>query len=96
MGGAGARGGGRLLLASGGRDNLVSVTDLRMVGKATSSFQLQGHTDWVTSVGLSGDGCRLVSGSRDGTCRAWNMEADKAQAQPAGQEMLLRLQHMMP
>ena len=35
---------------------------------------LNGHNDSVNSVAYSGDGKRLVSGSRDKTVRIWNSE----------------------
>lgn len=37
---------------------------------------LKGHTNWVYSVGLSGDGCHVVSGSEDGTVRVWEKGRD--------------------
>ena len=38
----------------------------------TELGRLEGHTDWVRSVGWSPDGTRLVSGSNDGTIRVWD------------------------
>ena len=39
------------------------------------SMELTGHTGWVSSVSLSADGSRIVSGSRDRTVRVWNAES---------------------
>ena len=39
---------------------------------STELGRLEGHTDWVRSVGWSPDGTRLVSGSNDGTIRIWD------------------------
>jgi WD40 repeat protein len=36
--------------------------------------ELQGHTDWVESVGFRGDGAQLVTGSDDGTARVWETQ----------------------
>ena len=33
---------------------------------------LEGHTNWVTSVSISADGRRVVSGSDDNTVRVWD------------------------
>ena len=40
-------------------------------GQALQDFK--GHTDRVTSVALSGDGSRLVTGSNDKTVRLWDV-----------------------
>jgi WD40 repeat protein len=34
---------------------------------------LRGHTSWVNSLAFSPDSRRLVSGSRDGTVKVWDM-----------------------
>ena len=38
---------------------------------------LEGHSDFVTSVALSGDGTRIVSGSWDKTVRVWDAQSGK-------------------
>jgi len=43
---------------------VVAVWDL---GAGTLIHQLKGHQNWVTSVAVSPDGRRIVSGSRDHT-----------------------------
>jgi WD40 repeat protein len=35
-------------------------------------FTLTGHTDWVTSIAVSADGTRIVSGSQDRFVKIWN------------------------
>jgi WD40 repeat protein/serine/threonine protein kinase len=61
--------GGRWI-ASGGEDSAVKVWDSH-TGKLVRSFR--GHTGLVSSVAFSPDGRRLVSGSRDGTVKVWEM-----------------------
>jgi len=36
-------------------------------------FSLEGHSEWVNSVAFSPDGQRVVSGSRDGTVKIWDV-----------------------
>ena len=35
---------------------------------------LEGHTDWVTAVGITPDGRRAMSASSGGTLRLWDLE----------------------
>ena len=35
---------------------------------------LEGHTDSVSSVAISTDGAKIVSGSNDKTVRVWSLE----------------------
>ena len=37
-------------------------------------YLLSGHTDWVRSVAFSGDGSKVVSGSRDNTVKIWSAD----------------------
>jgi WD40 repeat protein len=50
-------------------------------GKAVGA-PLQGHTDWVLSVAISLDGCRIVSGSSDNTIYVWDAETGKPLGAP--------------
>ena len=55
-------------LASGGVDGTVRLWE---VGSRRLLATLQGHTDGVRAVALSGDGRLAASGSFDGTVRLW-------------------------
>jgi WD40 repeat protein len=57
-------------IASAGEDSTVKVWDSH-TGKLLRSFR--GHTGLVSSVAFSPDGLRLVSGSRDGTIKVWDL-----------------------
>ena len=46
------------------------------------SDQFKGHTSFVTSVGFSPDGARIVSGSYDKTIRTWDAKTGKALSEP--------------
>src|SRR5262249_36855731 len=46
--------------------------------------RLRGHTEWVTSVSLSPDGKRALSGSHDRTVRLWDVETGKEVRQLTG------------
>ena len=52
---------------------------------------LDGHTGAVTSVALSQDGRRAISGSSDETLRVWDLENGKCLAQVAVSEMITSL-----
>ena len=45
---------------------------------------MEGHGDWVTSVGFSQDGRRVVSGSNDCTVRIWNVETGREEMKMEG------------
>ena len=49
---------------------------------AWDSDPFEGHTDSVTSVSFSPDGCRVASGSHDRTIRIWDVETDVAPSDP--------------
>jgi WD40 repeat protein len=59
-----------VLIALGRDSGSIHLVDLP-AGKATS---LAGHTRAVAAVAFSPDGRFLISGSRDGTVRIWNVE----------------------
>ncbi len=58
--------GGRLIFACGSKAEVVDA----QTGK--SLFELAGHADEVSSVAVSADGSRIVTGSDDHTARVWN------------------------
>jgi WD40 repeat protein len=69
-------------VASAGEDSAVNVWDSH-TGKLIRSFR--GHKGLVTSVAFSGDGRRLISGSRDHTVKVWDSSGwDDAAANHAG------------
>jgi WD40 repeat protein len=58
------------LLASGSQDHTVKLWDVR-TGQPLNT--LQGHTNWIWSVGFSPDGTTLASGSFDQTVKLWDV-----------------------
>ncbi|MEH2301712.1 MAG: hypothetical protein V7K88_22665 [Nostoc sp.] len=46
----------------------------QVVNKVTVSIPLRGHKDDVSSVAISANGQRIVSGGNDGTVRLWNRQ----------------------
>jgi WD40 repeat protein/transcriptional regulator with XRE-family HTH domain len=70
------------LLASGSRDGSIRLwSDYLSPDRHpkphsinSSAKLLQGHTDFVWDIAFSPDGRFLVSGSRDGTLRLWNVQ----------------------
>lgn len=59
--------------------NLISEYDYELIGKCEST--LKGHSDTVKCCAILSDGqeFRLISGSHDGTLRAWNMETKECE-----------------
>ncbi len=69
--------GGRL--ASGGWDRSMRVWD---PADGRLAAELQGHTNWITSIDWSADGSLLASGDGDGDVRIWNaLGADSGPAE---------------
>lgn len=68
----------RLIFACGSK---AEVVDAR-TGK--SLFELAGHTDEVSSVAVSADGSRIVTGSDDHTARVWDAASGALVAVLAG------------
>ncbi|MFJ5986688.1 hypothetical protein [Lentzea sp. NPDC092896] len=72
-------------VATGGGENPVILTGdargqavlwVRGRGGYRPAMLLDGHTDAITSVGLSLDGAKALTGSRDGTVRLWDVHND--------------------
>jgi len=59
------------LMISGGYDKRVMIWN---INDQLAKIPLRGHQDWVTAVDGSKNGKRVISGSRDGTIRYWNIE----------------------
>lgn len=59
------------LMVSGGFDKRVMVWN---INDQLAKIPLRGHQDWVTAVDGSKCGTRVISGSRDGSIRYWNIE----------------------
>ena len=58
-------------MVSGGFDKRVMVWN---INDQLAKIPLRGHQDWVTAVDGSKCGKRVISGSRDGSIRYWNIE----------------------
>eukprot|EP00732_Lithocolla_globosa_P005399 Lithocolla_globosa_v1_NODE_5577_length_1216_cov_4.110250.p1 type:complete len:369 gc:universal NODE_5577_length_1216_cov_4.110250:1132-26(-) len=62
------------LLASGGDDCTVYITDLAdIINSKNTTVVLKGHTGIVTEYSFSCDGTKIASASRDNTARVWNV-----------------------
>lgn len=70
-------------LVQNGPNAWLGLTDrsLRQVQLVDSKLvkQLDGHSDWVTSIGIHLDSKRMASGSLNGEIRIWNLEDGAAQ-----------------
>ena len=55
-----------------GSDNIIVARDLK---KRENIFTLRGHSNRITSVVISADGRRAVSGSWDETMKVWDLES---------------------
>lgn len=61
----------RRLLIAAGDDHALRVIDLK---SGTTLKTLDGHLDWVRSVGVAADGSWILSCGNDGTLRRWDVE----------------------
>jgi WD40 repeat protein len=55
-------------------DKTVRIWDLAMGEPKPTP---QGHTSWVSAVGITPDGCHVISGSNDKTLRVWDLATGK-------------------
>ncbi|QRV80557.1 Vegetative incompatibility protein HET-E-1 [Ceratobasidium sp. AG-Ba] len=69
--------GKNVVIGLGNRAEIRNVSTGRQIGQP-----LQGHTQWVTSVGYSPDGAYIVSGSYDKTVRIWSARTGEQVGQP--------------
>ena len=75
-------------IVSGSNDTTVRVWSME-TGEVSSGLcesqvcqvlkVLEGHTVYVVSVAISGDGARIVTGGSDNTVRIWKTEAGQVQ-----------------
>jgi hypothetical protein len=66
-------------VASASKSKLTGAASLLRLWDLETGDQtvrrLEGHTGWVTTLSMTLDGRRIVSGSQDGTIRLWDLEA---------------------
>lgn len=63
---------GNGVLFSGGLDETIQAHDPRMFDEPL--YQLHEHSDMITSLSVSHDRTRLLSNSRDNTCKSFNIQ----------------------
>jgi len=80
------------LLASGSRDRLVKLWDVR---QQRSTRVLLGHTDRVWSLAWAPDGSRLASAGADGI-RIWSMRDDTPREFPLQEDLIQSAAHVGP
>ncbi len=56
------------------KENRISIWDLN---KGWAQTVLEGHKEIITSIALSPDGLRLISGASDGSCKVWDIKSGK-------------------
>ncbi|MEG3918101.1 WD40 repeat domain-containing protein [Microcoleus sp. T3_A4] len=59
---------------AGSRDKTLKIWDLTT---RRQIYTLQGHKDWIASVGVTLDSQYLISGSKDKTLKVWNLRTGK-------------------
>ena len=64
-------------IATAGEDTTIALWDVKSLSKTSPTLEpqhrLRGHTGMVMSLAFSPEGRRLVSGSRDGKVKVWDM-----------------------
>ncbi|GMH42992.1 hypothetical protein BSKO_10914 [Bryopsis sp. KO-2023] len=62
------------IIASGSDDTLVKVWDRRVMDpRGHAAGVLVGHTEGITHIDAKGDGCHLISNSKDQTIKLWDI-----------------------
>ncbi|QDU25790.1 Chromosome partition protein Smc [Anatilimnocola aggregata] len=72
-------------IAAGGADNIIrlyALPDAQPAEAPKPLFELTGHTQPVTSLATIGTGATLLSGSKDGNLKIWDVATGKATAKP--------------
>jgi DDB1- and CUL4-associated factor 11 len=63
------------LIASGSDDCMLCIWDRRMPSSSPPALYLPGHQEGITSVASKGDGCHLLTNSKDQSMKLWDIRA---------------------